>query len=96
MAIPAPALPSFIPNPDTTVASSNGGIIRREDIPAGVEIRSIEEPGDPGDSSPNPTEILKRSDCSGSHYCYAISYWNCLDAYSVCILVTCTPHHHLR
>lgn len=97
MAVPAAAaaaaVPSYIPNPNSAaIADSNDpGIVKREDIPAGVEIRDIdsvyEERGEDETTgskvSRNPAMILKRSDCNGSIFCGISSQGNCRNAYGV-------------
>ncbi|KAK4441901.1 hypothetical protein QBC34DRAFT_42919 [Podospora aff. communis PSN243] len=55
----------------------------REDLPADAVVYGLDE--DPlasrdAESSPNPANLLKRSDCNGSSSCYAISGSTCVAA----------------
>ncbi|KAM7183078.1 hypothetical protein V8F33_013816 [Rhypophila sp. PSN 637] len=83
-AVPAPAVPSSIPFSALGANDSYAGVVRREDIPSGVEIRGIDDvaAGAPGSSS-NPAAVLKRSDCNGSSFCHALSKDMCGYAISI-------------
>ncbi|KAM7217154.1 hypothetical protein V8F06_007445 [Rhypophila decipiens] len=74
---------SSIPFSALGANDSYAGVVRREDIPSGVEIRGIDDvaAGAPGSSS-NPAAVLKRSDCNGSSFCHALSKDMCGNAIS--------------
>lgn len=82
----SPAVPSSIPL--STLKASNEsyrGVLRREDIPHGVEIRGIDDVGRVAEHSDNPAAILKRSDCNGSGWCGTTSRDRCSAAIQVCV-----------
>ena len=96
MAVPAAlpseaaGIPSGITNPDTRDVSPNSGIVRKEDIPAGIQLRSLDSVEERGETSANPSAILAGigGDCNGSGACSSTSSSNCRVAFGVCILIT--------
>jgi len=85
-----PDIPSGITNPDTRDVSPNSGIVRKEDIPAGIQIRSLDSVDERGETSANPSAILAGigGDCNGSGACSSTSSSNCRVAFGVRILIT--------